>query len=144
FQTHFAQYQTNLQLLKSSGYVSESQTRPAFGRLLEKICDDRSLLFVEEFPVGKDGRKKVDGAVRDGISSLGYWEAKDEKDDLDTEIKRKISLGYPLTNTIFEDTRRAVLWQNFKEVERFDLTRPEEVSSLLTHFFNHTEADRER
>lgn len=64
FDQHIAQYRTNLQLLKSRGHVSESQTRRAFGRLLEKICDERNLLFVEEFPVGKNGRKKVDGVVR--------------------------------------------------------------------------------
>jgi hypothetical protein len=39
----------------------------------------------------------------------GYWEAKDTDDKLDAEIKKKIAKGYPLTNTIFEDTRQAVL-----------------------------------
>jgi hypothetical protein len=39
----------------------------------------------------------------------GYWEAKDTDDKLDSEIKKKIGKGYPLTNTIFEDTRQAVL-----------------------------------
>jgi hypothetical protein len=34
---------------------------------------------------------------------------------LDVEISKKIAKGYPLTNTIFEDTRAAVLFQNGKE-----------------------------
>jgi hypothetical protein len=38
-----------------------------------------------------------------------YWEAKDTDDKLDIEIKKKIAKGYPLTNTIFEDARQAVL-----------------------------------
>jgi hypothetical protein len=42
----------------------------------------------------------------------GYWEAKDLHDDLETEIRRKIARGYPLTNTIFEDTQRGVLCQD--------------------------------
>ena len=138
-----ASYQTNLAALKAAGHITETQTRAAFRKMLERICDERDLLFVEEFPVGKNGRKKVDGAVRDRNSSLGYWEAKDEKDDLETEIKRKIAAGYPLSNTIFEDTRRAILWQNFKQIESFDLTKPAELADLLARFFNHSEADRE-
>jgi hypothetical protein len=39
----------------------------------------------------------------------GYREAKDTDDKLEGEIKKKIAKGYPLTNTIFEDTRQAVL-----------------------------------
>jgi len=138
FQNHpaIAQYHTNLEALKSRGHVSESQTRRVFGRLLEKICDERSLLFVEEFPVGKNGRKKVDGAVQDEYSSLGYWEAKDQADDLETEIKNKIALGYLLSNIIFEDTRQAILWQNQKQVARFDLSKSGDVSELLENFFS--------
>jgi hypothetical protein len=36
----------------------------------------------------------------------GYWEAKDSDGKLDSEIKKKIAKGYPLTNTIFEDRGR--------------------------------------
>jgi hypothetical protein len=39
----------------------------------------------------------------------GYWEAKETDDKLETEIKMKIAKGCPLTNTIFEGTRQAVL-----------------------------------
>jgi predicted helicase len=137
------QYHTNLEALKARGHVSESQTRRVFGRLLETICDERKLLFVEEFPVGKNGRKKVDGAIQDEYSSLGYWEAKDQSDDLETEIKAKIALGYPLSNIIFEDTRQAILWQNQKQVGRFDLGKTDEVSQLLHSFFTHTQTDKE-
>ena len=42
----------------------------------------------------------------------GYWEAKDTDDVLTAEIQKKAAKGYPLFNTIFEDTRRAVLFQN--------------------------------
>jgi hypothetical protein len=38
-----------------------------------------------------------------------YWEVKDTDDKLDSEIKKKIAKGYLLTNTIFEDTRQAVV-----------------------------------
>jgi hypothetical protein len=29
---------------------------------------------------------------------LGYWEAKDEEDDLDAEIEKKKRAGYPLSS----------------------------------------------
>jgi hypothetical protein len=51
-----------------------------------------------------------DGTLQDGNFLLrGYWEAKDTSDDLDTEIVKKRRKGYPLSNTIFEDTRTEVL-----------------------------------
>ena len=51
----------------------------------------------------------------------GFWEAKDTSDDLDAEIQKKIAKGYPLSNTIFEDTQQAVLFQGGVERYRFDL-----------------------
>jgi hypothetical protein len=61
----------------------------------------------------------------------GYWEAKDTKDDLKTEIRKKITLGYPITNTIFEDTRRAILYQNNKQVLEINLAKPKELIDVL-------------
>ncbi len=107
-QTHPAipLYQSTLAQLKAQGHVTEAQTRRAFGRLLERICEERGFLFVEEYPVGKNGRKKVDGAIRDNYSSLGYWEAKDEKDALEIEIKNPSRSIIRLT-TRFSRTRNA-------------------------------------
>jgi hypothetical protein len=42
---------------------------------------------------------------------FGYWEAKDESDDLDREIESRARRGYPRDNIIFEDGRTAVLIQ---------------------------------
>jgi hypothetical protein len=58
------------------------------------------------------------------------------KDDLVTEIRKKIAVGYPTTNTLFEDTRRAVLYQNNKPVLEVDLTRPKELTTILDSFFH--------
>lgn len=49
---------------------------------------------------------------------FGYWEAKDEKDDLDAEIATKLRRGYPQDNIIFEDSTEAVLMQAKTEVMR--------------------------
>ena len=63
---------------------------------------------------------RPDGTLRDDDGQIprGYWEAKDTADSLDDEIRKKIALGYPLLNTIFEDTRVGVLFQNGHEVLR--------------------------
>ena len=73
-----------------------------------------------------------DGTFQDGnFLRRGYWEAKDTSDDLDAEILKKRQKGYPLINTIFEDTQRVVLYQNGSETERFDLTKPQAVADLF-------------
>jgi hypothetical protein len=64
--------------------------------------------------------------------------SEDTSDDLDAEIQKKIDKKYPLTNTIFEDTRKTVLYQNGKESQRFDLAKTKDVADLplettLTH-----------
>ena len=74
----------------------------------------------------------------------GYWEAKDTRDDLEAEINRKIARGYPLTNTIFEDTQRAILYQNGRRAFEADLRVPRQLADLLQTFFGHEEAEIER
>ena len=143
FQNHPAipKYQHELADLIAAGYKTEEQTRTAFGGLLKAICDERNLRFVTEFRVGPREKRKIDAAIEDNYSPLGYWEAKDSADDLEKEIKHKRSIGYPTSNTIFEDTQRAILWQNNSEVARFDLSKAEQIAELLQRFFEHTQAD---
>jgi hypothetical protein len=61
----------------------------------------------------------------------GLWEAKDTDDDLEVEIKKKMAKGYPLTNTIFEDTRRAVLFQNGGRAMAVELADRQALSVAL-------------
>lgn len=85
-------------------------------------------------------RIRPDGTFRDDFYiERGYWEAKDTADDLEAEIKKKTAKGYPLTNTVFEDTRVAVLFQNGRREMEADLTKPQELADLLNAFFSHTE-----
>ncbi|HDS73994.1 MAG TPA: DNA helicase, partial [Firmicutes bacterium] len=57
--------------------------------------------------------------------------------DLDAEIVKKRKAGYPLDNIIFEDTERAVLYQNGVETMRVTLDTPQHVADLLNAFFAH-------
>ena len=51
----------------------------------------------------------------------GYWEAKDESDDIDVETEKKLKKGYPADNILFEDSITAVLLQNNTEVMRVSM-----------------------
>ena len=85
--------------------------RSAFQNLLAETAKPHGWLLVPE-QRAKVGGKTVspDGTLRDLFNlHRGYWEAKDTDDDLTAEIRKKIAKGYPLTNTIFEDTTRAFL-----------------------------------
>ncbi len=66
---------------------------------------------------------------------FGYWEAKDEKDDLDAEIALKLKRGYPQDNIIFEDSREAVLLQSRTEVMRCAVDDVAALEKLLRLFF---------
>jgi len=85
-----------------------------------------------------------DGTLRDEFHlRRGFWEAKDTADDLDKEIGKKKQKKYPLSNTIFEDTRTAVLYQNGSEAARYDLAHAQNVTDLLTQFYSHVEPEHD-
>jgi len=104
-------YHATLRELRGKGGVSEQHLRPAFQTLLATAGKKVEWTLVPEqrLPNGK----VPDGTLRDAfLLPRGYWEAKDTADELNAEIKKKIGIGYPLTNIIFEDTHRAVLYQD--------------------------------
>jgi len=116
------QYLNQLQdLRKVSGTHREMVVREAFKDLLKGWARSHDLIFVPEYEIAtpaKD-RRYVDGALVHALRvPFGYWEAKDEKDDLDAEIELKKRRGYPQDNIIFEDSNRAVLVQEKEEVYR--------------------------
>ena len=122
----------------------ESALRSAFQNLLADSARLQGWTLIPELGA-RVGRRTVrpDGTLRDQNSlPRGYWEAKDTHDDLDAEIRKKIARGYPLTNTIFEDTRRAVLYQDKQPVlPRVDLQNPHELALLLSQFYSYIQPD---
>ena len=116
------QYLNNLQdLRKVSGTHRESVVREAFKDLLKGWARSHDLVFVPEYEIATPAKERryVDGALLHALRMpFGYWEAKDEKDDLDAEISFKLRRGYPQDNIIFEDSTQAVLIQNKREVKR--------------------------
>ncbi len=118
----------------------ETAVRSAFQNLLATSAQSAKWDLIPEQTLANG--KRPDGTLRDSFNlPRGYWEAKDTRDDLDHEIRKKITLGYPTTNTIFEDTRHAVLYQNNKPVLEADLTQPKELTNVLDLFFHYAEPD---
>ncbi|MGI4792421.1 MAG: type ISP restriction/modification enzyme [Janthinobacterium lividum] len=136
-------YYATLSTYAGLGVTHEQGIRNAFRSLLETCARPAGWTLVEEHAL-PGSRKRPDGTLLDGFRiPRGYWEAKDTKDDLEAEIRSKIKLGYDLRNTIFEDTRRAVLYQNKLRVLEVDLTKRDALAGLLTRYFNHTPAEIE-
>lgn len=137
-QLHITHYLNDLaQLKRVSGVNRESVVREAFKDLLKNWGKSQGLTFIPEyeFVTTAKVRNYVDGALLHDLRvPFGYWEAKDEKDDLDAEIAKKFRRGYPNTNIIFEDSTKAVLIQNGAEVMRCAVDAPE-LEKLISLFF---------
>jgi len=119
----------------------ELAVRSAFQSLLDETGRRFGWTLIPELSDTVAGHRiQPDGTFRDDFHmKRGFWEAKDTHDNLEEEIRKKIKKGYPLTNTIFEDTQSAHLFQNGKQAMRADLSRPQELCDLLNGFFSHTE-----
>ncbi|MCB1885230.1 MAG: N-6 DNA methylase [Geminicoccaceae bacterium] len=124
-------------LRRRSGSRRESVVREAFKDLLKGMGRARDLVFVPEHEIPTpQGRRYVDGALVDEVRiPFGYWEAKDEDDDLDGEIEAKLRRGYPRDNIVFEDSRTAVLYQHGHEVARCSVEDADALEKLLGAFF---------
>src|SRR6266566_1959264 len=128
-------YYKELSAYQDKNVTHETALRSAFQNLLAVFAQSASWTLIPEQRLANG--KRPDGTLRDAFNlPRGYWEAKDTKDDLATEIRKKISAGYPTSNTIFEDTRRAVLYQNNKPILEADLTQPKELTGVLDSFFH--------
>ncbi|MBP88720.1 MAG: hypothetical protein CMJ64_18740 [Planctomycetaceae bacterium] len=115
----------------------EGAVSSAFQNLLDQ-CGHKIgwTLIPQQSLAVKGGTIRPDGTLQDDYyMKRGFWEAKDTRDDLETEIQKKINKGYPLTNIIFEDTRHAHLYQNNEQVMVADLTDPRSLCDLLNAFF---------
>lgn len=133
-------YYQELDAFRRLGVTHETAVRDAFQGLLKTCCAQAGLTFVGEWKIKRKGRNplSVDGAMV-GFDELarGYWEAKDEHDDLAKEVKAKFAVGYPKDNIIFQSPSRAILYQNGRQVLDEEITRPETLVGVLKQFFEY-------
>lgn len=134
-------YRKNLAMLRQvSGTGRESVVREAFKDLLKNLGREHGLHFVAEYQIRTDRNELrfVDGALLHELRvPFGYWEAKDDEDDLDKEIADKFRKGYPQNNILFEDSTQVVLIQDRKEVARCAADAIESLENLLQRFFSY-------
>jgi hypothetical protein len=127
-------------LRRASGSTREGVVSEAFKDLLKGYAKSHDLIFIPQYELPKqDGNRRiVDGAlVYDLRVPFGYWEAKDEEDNLDKDIAAKFRRGYPRDNIIFEDSRTAVLMQYGNEVMRCPVDDTDKLAHLLDLFFKY-------
>ena len=117
------QYQSEVEKIIHFGSTKkETAIHNAFYNLINEYAKQKGLMIVTEIEIkASNSNRKVtlDGTLKDVLrQDCGYWESKDESDNLDDEIKKKFEKGYPKENILFEDSKTAVLIQNGIEVMR--------------------------
>lgn len=124
----------------------ENAVKTAFHGLLAHCGRKFQWSLIPEWKMkgAKGNSISVDGALVDSFRlARGYWEAKDEDDDLEKEVKRKFERGYPKNNIIFQEPERAILWQNGLRILDEDITRPELLVATLKQYFEYRQPHHE-
>jgi len=134
-------YYDALAQFEKLGVKHEGAVRSAFQALLEYCARQAGRTLVPEYQLKrKTGRPiEPDGAIVDALSQVlryGLWEAKDSDDDLEKEVKVKFAAGYPRDNILFQEPRRAILYQNGERFMDADLSKPEQLVHVLDLFFS--------
>ena len=132
------QYYTKLErIIQYGGSRNETAIRSALYSLINDYANKKNLELVTEIPIkGTKGANVFpDGVLKNALRlDFGYWESKDESDDIEDEINKKVNKGYSLINAFFEDSQVAVLFQNGEEVLRADMKDPDALDRILTAF----------
>ena len=118
----------------------EGAVRSAFQSLLQNCARQFDWTLVPEHSMTgvQNNRIVVDGALMDDFRlAHGYWEAKDEDDDLPSEVVRKLEAGYPRDNILFQTPHRAILWQNNHQMPEANLRDRTQLIRVLETFFSH-------
>jgi predicted helicase len=124
-------------LIRYGGSRNESSLRRAFINLLEGYASSKNLVLVPEVELLTPAGKRVipDGTLKDALrQDWGYWESKDEADDIEEEIKKKFGKGYPRDNILFEDTQTAILYQSGQRVMESAFSDAEGLDTVLRLF----------
>ncbi len=123
-------------LIQYGGSRHEQSVRGAFQQLLDAYANTQNLELIAELEYRVNGATVYpDGTLKDALrQSRGYWESKDQFDDLNTEIAKKFAKGYPDTNILFDDSKQVALYQNGQEVGRAQMEDAATLDALLSQF----------
>ena len=132
------------QIITHADTNNEETIRIAFINLINNFAKDKGLKLVSEVR-DINTHKIPDGTLRDQYQfTYGHYEAKDPKDNLDTQIHLKIhKRKYPIQNILFENAEIAVLYQEDKEVDRIDIqANPNGLEQIIERFLSFKHTDR--
>lgn len=122
------------------GIVHEGAVLSAFQQLLESCGRQFQWTLVQQYAIKRSKKQpiRLDGALVDGFNlPRAYWEAKDSHDDLKKEVQKKFAVGYPKDNIIFQQPKRAILYQDGKLVMDVDITKDQELVDVVRQFFEY-------
>ncbi len=134
------QYRSKVErYIQYGGSRNEQSLRNAFYQLLEGYARTQSLELIAELEYRVGGVAVYpDGTLKDALrQDRGYWESKDQYDDLYEEVDKKFQKGYPNTNILFDDTRQVLLYQNGQEVGLAVVEDAETLNALLSQFVSY-------
>ena len=131
------EYYSKIEDAKKSGTDNEQNIREFFYELLKNYTNPLNIKIEREIKEHV-GNKIIyyDGKLKKGNMDLGWVENKDAKDDLEKEIKNKIGKNYNLNNTIFENSKELVLYQNGKRAIKIKMEDGEKLDKVLIKFVN--------
>ncbi|MGN6603346.1 MAG: type ISP restriction/modification enzyme [Ginsengibacter sp.] len=127
-------------IIHYGGSKKETAIRNSFYNLLNEYAHAKDLILIPEISTKNKAGKTItpDGTIKDSIrNDWGYWESKDESDDINEEIRKKFEKGYPSDNILFEDSQTAVLYQHGEEVMRRNMQDEEQLHEILTKFLSY-------
>lgn len=133
-------YNTVDQIIQYGGSRKETSIRVAFQNLLNDYCRSKDFILIPELEYKTKKGKTVipDGTIKDALRlDYGYWESKDQYDNLDLEIEKKLAKGYPDDNILFEDSQTAVLIQGGGEILRVSMGDAEALDNAINAFINY-------
>jgi predicted helicase len=131
-------YYETLERFGRGKFDNEGNVRKAFEDLLVKCARSYEWIVVPEYQITRTGKNplRVDAALLDAFNlPRGYWEAKDEKDDLKAEVNKKFAAGYPQTNILFQAPTHAILVQNGRIEFNGEINEPDNLVDVLRLFF---------
>ncbi len=117
--------------------TNEGSLAPLFAELLKHCARQFEWTLVEQYSIKSKGKTiRADGAFFDKFNlPRGIWEAKDSKDDLEREIKKKFDAGYPHDNILFQAPDRIIIYQDAREVFNEIIKNPQFLIRALKIFF---------
>ena len=120
-------YYQELAAYQEKKVTHETAVRSAFQNLLAAFAQSANWVLIPEQTLANG--KRPDGTMRDSFQPAAWLlgSQRHQRRPAQSRSARRSALGYPITNTIFEDTRRAILYQNNKLALEIDLTNAKEL-----------------